>query len=413
MTIANTGSGDRLLLPLPGRPHRRAGTQRWRAVAEAGPRDHGRDGQFDSPRRSTTGPFAAMGVRPLGFIAAGGKRDYHFTAMIPDTGGPPTSVSGDNAIKGSSTSARFVWSAVQGDAAPVPGRPATPRPPRDRRPPRLRVTIPKVQRLLTRRYRGHACALQRALRAHGERPRPRNARVPPEARSGGSCVPGAERSCAYACRDRALRSLRGRLLDGKPISVRLTFVATDGARNRSTVRRSVRLKPRGPAQADPGHAEDEAEEAEQRGGEAGAMRAPARGRARPPAPARRAPPGSSGTGTTPSTSSSFCCAACASGLSAARATGAGRGGRLGGGWRRSGCRRLGAARGQRRLFRRRRPSERAPGTSAPPVPPGSCANAAAGSSSAASNIDVTRPAIGRVFALRARKPAHPEPTKVD
>ena len=72
------------------------------------------------------GPFATLGVRPIGFIAAGGERDYRFTAMLPDSGGPASPVSGDNVpLKGSSTSARFVWSAVQGGAPRAPaGRPS-------------------------------------------------------------------------------------------------------------------------------------------------------------------------------------------------------------------------------------------------------------------------------------------------
>ena len=195
------------------------------------------------PKAIYRGPFAALGARPLGFIGAGGRRDYRFTAMLPDTGGPASSVSGDNALKGSSTSARFVWTAVQGGAPPGPGRPATPPPRRDLRPPRLRVSIPRVQRLLTRRYVNtrvrcsERCALTVRGRARGSRVfalRPQRRKL--KAGRGATVRVNLSR--------RALRSLRGRLLDGKPIALRLTFVATDGARNRATVKRIVRLRPR-------------------------------------------------------------------------------------------------------------------------------------------------------------------------
>ena len=176
-----------------------------------------------------TGPFAGMGVRGLGFIAQGSDRDYQFTAMLPDPGGPATSISGDTALRGSSASAHFVWSALEGEP---PSRPA--KPPKDRLPPRLRVSIPRVQPLVTRPFLDtkarctEACTLtvtgtarvRRRLRA-GRLTRVR-VRIPRP----------------------ALRSLRSRLLAGRPVAVKLTFTALDGARNRFVVKRIVRLKPR-------------------------------------------------------------------------------------------------------------------------------------------------------------------------
>ena len=43
------------------------------------------------------GRFDALGMRPLGFIAPDSERDYRFTALIPDTGGPGSPISGDSA----------------------------------------------------------------------------------------------------------------------------------------------------------------------------------------------------------------------------------------------------------------------------------------------------------------------------
>ena len=112
------------------------------------------------PARVYSGPFAGMGVRPAGFIAAESKRDYQFTAMISDTGGPGSPISGDNALKGSSASARFVWSVVAG--APR-RRPDGPAPPKDRRPPRLRVSIARVQPIVTRPFiEARVCCDERA-----------------------------------------------------------------------------------------------------------------------------------------------------------------------------------------------------------------------------------------------------------
>lgn len=186
-----------------------------------------------SPVDVYSGPFADMGVRGLGFISPGSDRDYQFTAMIPDTGGPASSISGDNALKGSSASARFVWTVVEGA------------PPKDERPPRLRVSIPKVQRLLTRPFLetkarcSETCTLAVRGRARAGSSRAFKVRsVPRQVRAGRLTRVRVQLSRP------ALRSLRRRLLAGRPVAVKLTFTALDGARNRSVVRRIVRLKPR-------------------------------------------------------------------------------------------------------------------------------------------------------------------------
>lgn len=176
------------------------------------------------PRRPVTiyeGPYAAMDVRPLGFIPAGAKRRYRFTATV---------ASGDGeAVTGSSTSAQYVWTALEGvPARPEPSEP----PPVDRRPPRLVVHIPRVQRLITTPYLaarvkcGEDCrlsvtgGLRRTLRE-------------------GRAVPVRIRIPRLR-----LRAFRRALLDGRRATLRLTFVALDGRRNRSIVKRTVRLKPR-------------------------------------------------------------------------------------------------------------------------------------------------------------------------
>ncbi len=183
------------------------------------------------------GPFAALGVRPLGFIRAGDEHRYRFTAMLSDSGGPASPVSGDSALRGSSTSARFVWSAVQG-AAPGLSRAA-----RDRRPPRLRVSFAKVQRLLTRPFVETRAACSEAC----------TVTVTGTARSSRAFEVRQVRRTVRAGRSvrvrlrlsrPALRSVRRRLRAGRPVTVRMRFVAVDRAGNRSAVRRTLRLRPR-------------------------------------------------------------------------------------------------------------------------------------------------------------------------
>ncbi len=190
------------------------------------------------------GPFAALGVRPLGFIRAGDEHRYRFTAMLSDSGGPASPVSGDNALRGSSTSARFVWSAVQGAAPGKPGAPSKPPVPRrDRRPPRLRVSFAKVQRLLTRPFVETKAACSEAC----------TVTVTGTARSSRAFEVRQVRRTVRAGRSvrvrlrlsrPALRSVRRRLRAGRPVTVRMRFVAVDRAGNRSAVRRTLRLRPR-------------------------------------------------------------------------------------------------------------------------------------------------------------------------
>ena len=161
------------------------------------------------------GPYAAMDVRPLGFIHAGSTRHYAFTATVSRDDG--------EAVTGSATSAQYVWSALEGEPPPV-----------DRRPPRLMVRIPRVQRLITTPYLaarvrcGEDCRLSvtgghdRRLRAG--RPAAVRIRIAP----------------------RRLRALRRALVDGRRAKLRVTVTAVDGQRNRSIVKRTVRLKPRRP-----------------------------------------------------------------------------------------------------------------------------------------------------------------------
>jgi hypothetical protein len=180
-----------------------------------------------------TGPFAGMGVRGLGFIREGVERDYQFTALLADPGAPTSPITGDPALKGSSASARFEWRALDGGP---PSAPAAPTPPRDRLPPRVRVSIPNVQPLVTRRFldTNARCDEPCTLTVTGTAVR-RVRRTLRDSR--------VTRLRVTLTRP-ALRSLRRRLLSGRAVAVKLTFTARDRAGNRFVVRRTVRLNPR-------------------------------------------------------------------------------------------------------------------------------------------------------------------------
>jgi hypothetical protein len=186
-----------------------------------------------APKTVYSGPFATMDAQPLGFIAPKDARRYSFSALFLDGGTPPAATAGDNALKGSSTSVRYVWSAL-GDA-----------PRRDRRPPRLRVSIPRVQRILQNHYLrirarcSEACRIGvtgtvqtratrrvptlriRNRRARAHRTMKLNVKIPRR---------------MWKPVDRALRR-------SAPATIRLKVTARDEAGNLAVVKRIVRLKP--------------------------------------------------------------------------------------------------------------------------------------------------------------------------
>lgn len=176
------------------------------------------------------GAFAAMDIRPLGFIRPGSSRRYRFTASAPGTE--------DDSYTASAASARYVWTAFEG--APGPSAPQ----PRDRRPPILRVTIPGVQRLLTRPYLvatarcGEACRMAVTGRVRAGALNTATAPVRRRARA------GRIEDLRVRIPARALRPVRRRLRAGDQVALRLEFSARDRAGNRALVKRTVRLNPR-------------------------------------------------------------------------------------------------------------------------------------------------------------------------
>ena len=71
-----------------------------------------------------TGSLAGLGSRDLGVFAPGEARTYRFTATLPNTGTPPSALSGDNAYQGASLQNTYVWAAAELEPPPAGDPPA-------------------------------------------------------------------------------------------------------------------------------------------------------------------------------------------------------------------------------------------------------------------------------------------------
>jgi hypothetical protein len=172
------------------------------------------------------GDFGAMDARPLGFFAPGETRSYSFTARLPERRVQPE-LYVESAVR-----ARYVWSPL-GDA-----------PRRDRRPPKVGLTISPVQRILERGYleAEARCAEECRLSAQGSvavgggEPRPappiRDRRVDR----------GEPANLRVRLSKRDLRALPDALLAGDPARIRVIVGARDLAGNAATVKRTIRLR---------------------------------------------------------------------------------------------------------------------------------------------------------------------------
>ncbi|MGH8574824.1 MAG: hypothetical protein ACREX8_20000, partial [Gammaproteobacteria bacterium] len=178
-----------------------------------------------------SGAFAAMGSRPLGYMAPGARRTYRFTATFPGEG-----TAADNAYAGSSAGVRYVWTGVEG--SPPAGAGA------DRVAPRLRLAFPRVQRILTRRRLlvrarcSESCRLdvRGVLRAGA-------VRIRLHAIRGRRLRAGRATLLAVRISAGRTRLLRRALAARRTVRFRLSFSARDRAGNRTLIRRTVRLTP--------------------------------------------------------------------------------------------------------------------------------------------------------------------------
>lgn len=193
------------------------------------------------PATVYSGPLAAMPARPLGRFAPSEARTYRFTASFPDGGSPASAAGGDNAYTGSSVSASFRWSAVGEDGLGSRADGG------DRRPPRLRLSIPRIQRVLSRGYLvlrarcDEACRVGvtgtvRIGRGRATAVRPIRSRRLAKGKAASLRIRLPARARGTA--------LRRALLGDRGVTVRLRVVARDRAGNRTVARRTVRLSRR-------------------------------------------------------------------------------------------------------------------------------------------------------------------------
>jgi hypothetical protein len=145
-----------------------------------------------------------------------------------------------------------VWDAVEAGspaAPPVSQAPAIAarRPPGDRRGPRLRLSVPRVQRILSRGYLvvrarcDERCRLDvtgtaRTARSGGARGLP--------ALRGARGAPGRVTRLRLRIPARVHAPIRRTLLRGGTVAIRLKLVARDRAGNATVARRTVRLRRR-------------------------------------------------------------------------------------------------------------------------------------------------------------------------
>lgn len=213
------------------------------------------------PQTVYDGALATMPPRDVGVFAPGQARSFRFVALLPDAGDAAGPADGDNAFQGSGASVGYVWDAVQhgeqpsppADAPPVPQPPvvapapdAAPAPEgtvrRDTRRPRVRLGVPRVQRVFSRghlrmRLRSHERARVEArgwLRAGHVR-----LRLP---RSRARIRPGRTLVLRVRVPVRHRRAMRRALVRGRGAKLRVVVTVTDRAGNRSFVRRTLRVR---------------------------------------------------------------------------------------------------------------------------------------------------------------------------
>lgn len=215
------------------------------------------------------GGLAAMTPRDAGVFAPGQSRSFRFVASLPDGGDPAGPAEGDNAFQAAQASVSYVWDAVEhGEPrppdepstgqplpAPPPAQPplATPPPseavaaphrhrPRDTRRPRVRLRVPRVQRILAsghlrlrlrsrERARAHARGWLRAGRSRLRLPRS-HVRV----------RPGRATLLRVRVPARHRRAMRRALVRRRGATLRIVVVVADRSGNRTVVRRTLRVR---------------------------------------------------------------------------------------------------------------------------------------------------------------------------
>jgi len=175
-----------------------------------------------------SGRLSAMPVLPLGGLAVGTARTFSFTASLPEG-------TGDNAYAGASASVRYAWALEAGESsAPSPVVDA---------PPRIRLRVPRVQRVvIRRRFVSYVrCNEPCRVASHADlpgRPRARTRRL-----RTGRLGAGRWARLSHRLPVRSARAIRRALRARRPSSLTLTLVVRDDGGNRRVVKRRVVFRP--------------------------------------------------------------------------------------------------------------------------------------------------------------------------
>jgi spore coat-associated protein N len=221
VTISNTGTLDGVLL---------LGQD---SIADvSGPGGGALSGRLDlvvrdvtsAPAALWTGKLAAMPPLNLGPLGAGASRTFEFTASLPHG-------VGDDAFAGSAMSSRFLWTAV---AAPSrdPG-------------PRVRLRVPPIQRIISRRYfvAYPSCNEPCRIKAYADLPAGRGRRARTKTLKTGRLPAGRKARLVFRLPSRSVKVMRRALARGNPTSLTLTIIATDDGGNTLVVKRRVEFSP--------------------------------------------------------------------------------------------------------------------------------------------------------------------------
>lgn len=231
VTLRNTGrlAGEftlsaRDLVDVPGAGGGTLSERLWLTISEVG----GPAGR----RTVYEGDLRSMPPRPLGAFGPGEARSFEFVAALPDGGVPAGTTAGDNVFQGARASVRYVWN----------GTAPSPPPARDRRSPRLRVDLPRVQRIF---HRGHLVARIRCdercrVEARGRLRAGRRSFGVPRVRV--NVAAKRARTLRIRIPARQRRAMLRALKRGKPVRLHITLTATDRAGNRAVARYQLRVR---------------------------------------------------------------------------------------------------------------------------------------------------------------------------
>jgi hypothetical protein len=213
------------------------------------------------------GALATMTPRDVGVFAPDQLRTFRFVASLPDGGDPAGSAEGDNVFQAAQASVSYVWDAVEHVEAAPPDEPsmeplpppaqpphAAPPPPsgdgtaphrprpHDSGRPRVRLRVPRMQRILasghlrlrlrtSERARVQARGWLRAGRARLRLPRSRV-----------QVRPGRTTLLRVRVPARHRRAMVRALTRGRGATLRIVVTVADRSGNRTVVRRTLRVR---------------------------------------------------------------------------------------------------------------------------------------------------------------------------